>query len=122
LKKRHWNDRPRIGSNQCGKRQEKAMTTIVRYTSVLAAMLLAGALGGCEKSSSGGARLDSPNTGAGNSATGATGGTATSQGGSAGTGPAAGNSTAATPGTSTGSTAPSQPAEQAKPKDTPPPY
>jgi hypothetical protein len=95
------------------------MTTNLRNTAALAAMLLAGALAGCEKSSSGGARLDSPNTGAGNSATGATGGTATSQGGNAGTGPAAGSSTAATPGTSTGAKAP---AEQPKPKDTPPPY
>jgi hypothetical protein len=96
------------------------MTTILRNTAALAAMLLA--LGGCEKSSSGGVRLDAPNTGAGNSATSATGGTATSQGGAAGTGTVAGNSTAATPGTSTGSTAPNPPAEQAKPKDTPPPY
>lgn len=93
------------------------MTTILRSTAALAAILLA--LGGCEKSSSGGARLDSPNTGAGNSATGATGGTATSTGAG---GTTAGNNTAATPGTSTGATAPRQPADQARPKDSPPPY
>jgi hypothetical protein len=100
----------------------------------LLAVLLAPALGGCDKSSSGPVRLDSPNTGAGNSATGATGGTATSPG----TGSGTANDAAITPGRSTGATpgtaspnpdaaaggGAGKPGEQSKPPDkgTTPPY
>jgi hypothetical protein len=116
------------------------MKTSVHGTVSLAAVLLAGALGGCEKSTSGDVRLDSPGAGAGNSATGATGGTAGSPGVSGGdtTGTGVGNSTAATPGSSgsgaaatpspnpdaAGGGGAGKPDEKTKPVDkaTPPPY
>ena len=105
-----------------------------RAVLAMLAVLLAPALGGCDKSTSGPVRLDSPNTGAGNSATGATGGTAASPG----TGSGTGNSAATTPGRSTGATpgaaspnpdaaaggGAGKPGKQPQPpaKDTPPPY